>query len=473
MILLLLSLASAADLAAVDVAIAARDYDEAAAAVTAILDDPAAAEDHPAAWLRMGDLLYEHELPYAALLAWTETVREDLPEAAPRLDRILDVAEEVGDELVVSPHLTDPSPLKGPIRTRAAVFGARHLVRQDDMDGVLALLRGVTPDDPSYAAAQHLRGIALSNQGQAGDALAALLTAQAAATDPERHAVITLDLGRAYYAGDNFLKAIEHMGSVPRESTLWQEAQFERAWAHFAIDDHAGAYGVLMALDSPFFWDWYWAEADLLRAYALSQMCKFPAAREAIETFEARYTPMRAEIAASVDTMDARAAWSDVIGWQNGAPTVLPAAVYQRFRFEDRFQDARAAVAEADRELQQIAKRQGWATRAMPLLTARRDTVVTTEGARVLAAARRARTEIDAVLGDLPIVKLDMMELEAEIYSRAAATGELELGDRIGKLREVRARRGERAWPFDGEYWADEVGYYRLDVRSDCPEDQP
>ena len=63
-----------------------------------------------------------------------------------------------------------------------------------------------------------------------------------------------------------------------------------------------------------------------------------------------------------------------------------------------------------------------------------------------------------------------MLNLEAQMYERAAATGELDYGDKLGKLRDLRARQ-KRAWvwPFEGEYWEDELGYYRIDARPDCP----
>ncbi|MGA1670699.1 MAG: hypothetical protein ACO39F_07405, partial [Candidatus Nanopelagicaceae bacterium] len=40
-----------------------------------------------------------------------------------------------------------------------------------------------------------------------------------------------------------------------------------------------------------------WAESELLAAYALFYMCKFPAARERIETFEQRWKPVLEELA--------------------------------------------------------------------------------------------------------------------------------------------------------------------------------
>jgi hypothetical protein len=36
--------------------------------------------------------------------------------------------------------------------------------------------------------------------------------------------------------------------------------------------------------------------------------------------------------------------------------------------------------------------------------------------------------------------------------------------------RQVRARVTERLWDWEGEYWADEIGFYRVNTKPECPE---
>ncbi|MBW1877314.1 MAG: hypothetical protein JRJ84_03035 [Deltaproteobacteria bacterium] len=460
----------------VDLAIAARDYHGAGATLLAILDDPERSAEHPAAWARMGDLFAENDLPYAALLAYARAAQRDVEALGPRLDQAIDLAAQVGDEAILEPSLADlPDSLVPPLRTRAAMLGARHRIRTRDFEGALGLLQGVSTSSPWYARVQNLRGIAHSNLGNTGDALAALLTSEAAdpGEDPDFHAMVVLNTGRAYFAADNFLKAIEYFGSVPRESLSWQEAVFERAWGHFRIEDHAGAYAALTSLDNPFFSDWYWAEADLLRIYALFMMCKFGDASRGIDAFIAKYTPIQEQLQANLG-MRPEEAWEEAVAWMTGGTPRLPPAVLARFRWEERFSDARSAVAEAQREVQ-VSGKLGtpWSARAVPLLAERRDSLSLEEGQRVLDRAAEARTELAEFLEGIQLVKLDILQFETDLYTRAAATGQLEFGDRIGRLRALRKRKGERSWPFEGEYWADEIGYYRVEARSDCPEDQP
>jgi hypothetical protein len=44
----------------------------------------------------------------------------------------------------------------------------------------------------------------------------------------------------------------------------------------------------------------------------------------------------------------------------------------------------------------------------------------------------------------------------------------------MAKSREVVQRgksvkKNERLWPYEGELWADELGYYRIQAKPDCP----
>jgi hypothetical protein len=73
------------------------------------------------------------------------------------------------------------------------------------------------------------------------------------------------------------------------------------------------------------------------------------------------------------------------------------------------------------------------------------------------------------MLYNVDITKLDMMQYEADLYSQASNTGKLNFGDPIGKLRRMSKKRGVRVWPYEGEEWGDELGYYQYDARPDCP----
>ena len=72
------------------------------------------------------------------------------------------------------------------------------------------------------------------------------------------------------------------------------------------------------------------------------------------------------------------------------------------------------------------------------------------------------------MLNDIKITKLDIVELEKTMLERAAIRGKIEDAKRTAQ-RKKRKKRGFNEWPFEGEYWADELGYYRIETKSECP----
>ena len=87
--------------------------------------------------------------------------------------------------------------------------------------------------------------------------------------------IIILNVARSYFAMKNYPLAAEFFAKIPRDSIYWPEAQFERAWAHFYMQDMNGSLGLLFTLGTPYFTAEHYPEAQLLRVYSLFMLCKF------------------------------------------------------------------------------------------------------------------------------------------------------------------------------------------------------
>lgn len=455
--------------------------DEAPTGVDAWLEavsDPEQEAAHGAAWRSIAEQLEADDLPYAALLAWSRAVAADPQGLSDRIGPALELAERLHDEAALAAALGNDVGIEGldaETRSKVALVAARYHLRRDSLGTAAAILLMVDPGSEVYPDAEALRGVVLAAQGRPNDALAPLLTAQGAARQRGKgdrfDDVMELNVARAYYAAGNWGQAAAWFAKVDRDSEYWPDAQFERAWAHFRGDDVQGALGLLKNHDSPFFDGWYYPEADLLRAYSLFTLCKFPSASAEIDAFVTTWTPVKEALDGTLGALSDADAFAEARLLRDGKPTRLPAMMLRGFRTDDRFGDAVASVDAIDAELKTLAGRSGpLAEAARGWLTERRDARIAEEGGRVIGRARKAQAELADMLQGIEITRIDLLALETEMYERAAATGELQYGDRVGKLRDMRkAKRGHRVWPFQGEYWADELGWYVVDARPDCP----
>ena len=469
-----------ADFSAFDSAMRAGKRGEAADAVLKIVVDPERAALHAEAWSKLADILHGYEMDVAALYAWTRSIEADPSKATAFLSDAMDIADAIGDDGQIAPVLGKNLGVPGldaDTRSRMAYLAARWHLREGNYGTALGILAMVDKSAKVYPDAESLRGVVLAQQGRHQDALAPMLTAQAAARSSDRgdrfDNVIDLNVARAYFGASNFGQAVAYFKRVDRGSEYWPEANYERAWAHFRQNDMPATLALLLNHDSPFFDEWYFPEADLLRAYALFMMCKFTDASKEMDEFVAVYTPLKAELDGILGAMTPQDAFADTDAFVHGEASRLPKMVLRGYRNEDRFAEALKAVDQANDELARLPAVAGYefGVQATEWVTQRRDAIIATEGSRILSRAQASQDELAEMLDGIEITRLDLLNLEAQMYERAAVTGSLDYGDRIGKLRNLRKRkRGHWVWPYQGEFWGDELGWYVIDARPDCPE---
>jgi len=457
---------------AYDDAIARGDRQAAADALWAILDDPKASAQHAQAWAKLGTTLSELDFPYAALMAWSKAAELDATAVAGELPKAADAAVRVGDERKLSSSL--PKLPEGASSPVLALAVARYQFQEGHLAETLTALKQVDRESPQFGRAELLRGIVLAQQGKPVDAIAPMVIAQALiekSDDPIRFKdSIQLNLGRIYFAAENFPRALEAYAGVSRTSPYWPEAQFERAWAHYRLNDMAGTLGLPYDHETPFLQELYHPEAELLRTYALFTLCKFPAARESIEAFAEDYGPLRESLTTTFPALPPEAIYADVVAAAKGQPTALPIRFLRSFTTEDRLLDAVRASEAADGEIERLNRvNNRFAVAAVEQLRARKAEIAKTEGTRIQSTLERRRKDLNGFLDNVEITRLDMMQLEATLYERAAVTGDTGLGDKVGRLRKSKAQRNTQSWPFQGELWADELGYFKYELRSDCP----
>ena len=74
---------------------------------------------------------------------------------------------------------------------------------------------------------------------------------------------------------------------------------------------------------------------------------------------------------------------------------------------------------------------------------------------------------VEVLDGDKEIIRFEVTKGENEMLeARFDARGQLQ-GQRL--LRPPMPGSGYEYWPFDGEYWPDEIGYYEVTLKDACP----
>jgi len=149
----------------------------------------------------------------------------------------------------------------------------------------------------------------------------------------------------------------------------------------------------------------------------------------------------------------------------------VPAQMLVPYLTEARFLTAVSAVNKADEEISRLrnVSANPFSALVMEWVSSRRVQLIQSEGARIKSYLQSQANALTSMLSDTEIARLDILRLETQLYEQAASLGQMAEAARLAQ-RKLRVPRGQESWPFQGEYWADELGYYRVTAVPQCPE---
>lgn len=293
--------------------------------------------------------------------------------------------------------------------------------------------------------------------------------------DVERKERAILQLARLAYARGDDAAAEALYARVSRSAPEWLDALFESSWAHFRRGADEKALGNLLTLHAPFFQGRYFPESFVLKALLLYENCRYTDASRTLAQFEARYGPVNAALSALLSQVTTPQLGAELLeaGAQGIAQRVAePArAEVSRLLLAPQLVAQGRAASELAAELDSFDGRSpqfrssALARALLPELRAARLSMLDGAGRRVRARLVSARGELRELLGQSLRLSYEIAGREMELAREGAA----------GVARTPRAPRSlpqvdddEELWPFQGEYWRDELGSYQFTLGEHC-----
>jgi hypothetical protein len=334
------------------------------------------------------------------------------------------------------------------------------------------LLQGASTVDATYAQALYLRGL-LQQRKSPREALPVFREILALQGDRYRNLpglkeLAHLALGRSLYAVQRFAEASGEYAQLPRFSRHWDEALFEGAYADLLNDDPGSALGKLHSLHSPHLSDEFAPESLNLTAVIYHQRCLYPQVRAVIADFNRDYVPMKDQLKTIIASNSSADAY-----WQMLQPgdARLPPAVQHHLRKNERVSSMVSYIARLDAEAAQVKGNEELAR--SPLGPDLLDLI----GKQKALMSQVAGKFIQGRLADMAHL-IEVLDGDKEIVGFETAKGEKEMLESNLDVKQRLAvqslsrppmpRSGHEYWPFDGEYWPDEIGYYRYTIKDAC-----
>lgn len=397
-----------------------------------------------------------------------------------------------------------PPPPPAPEKQKHAFDGPQSA--DDALKLSLENLGRVKPDFSLYGQALYIKGLVYFAQGQFDPAVKAFrevvrMTNPRGGTvkNEKLREMAFFSLARIHYQFEQFRYAIFYYNRIQRDSEQWLEALFESSWAHFRLAEYEKALGNLVTLQSPFFQDEYYPEAAILKAITFYENCRFPEARAFLGEFEQSYGGVLEELDRLIGEGGGLKT-ADASGARPGKPKsptqlfdeltelerkvsagrddanrsfALTARLLRLALSDKRVKGYREAIDEVDEELGRLQNLEapfaGGPTHGeiMVSVAKRREELVALAGTLLrdkLLAEKQFLTDLNSKLVRIQfeITKGEKETLEAKIAGQSQSTG---TQDYVF----LTAVDDERLyWPFEGEYWRDELGTYQYTLTRGC-----
>jgi tetratricopeptide (TPR) repeat protein len=336
------------------------------------------------------------------------------------------------------------------------------------------------------ARARFIQGLVQYAEGEAQGALESFKEVvrltnprRAVVLDPRIRELAFEQLARLHYEHRQNRYAIFYYQKMPWGGPRWLEGLWESSWAYYRIGDHEKALGNLVTLHSPYFTDEYFPESHVLKAIIYYENCRYPEARGILQEFGAVHEPVLVELQRLAgQSGPPEAAWERLEALRRGPAATQPALrKVLRAAMTDRNVERLAALVrevEEEREVKLPRTRDAFRGSALARdlgarLDAERKRLAAEAGARARQKLEYERDALRDLLQQSLRIKIEVSRKEREALEAALASG--------GTAEVTRPYRFSAAvsdehifWPYEGEFWRDELGTYAYTLTKGCRE---
>jgi tetratricopeptide (TPR) repeat protein len=363
----------------------------------------------------------------------------------------------------------------------------RKLFEKDELTGASEFFGQVSSKSDEYMRAKYYEGIINQQRGKLKSAVQSfreVMTAQPPIVGDAYQAqqiedmkdLSLMNVARIYYNLQRFDNAENYYAQVDRDSTYWAESLFERAWTSFMRSDLNLALGLLLTVDSPYFADSEFVpEVTYLRGLTFFNLCEYDDVEATLKIFKERYQPMKDEVTSFVGQYrEQKDLWDqayDQYFENKHDQSALQQSLFARVL---RNRDLGAMVRHLDmmdKEVELInAQKAQWKDNLGQELikTIEEDRVRYKKkaGAELLKEMIKIEDMLSSLLTQGDIVEFEVTDAQRADYEFKAQTQDLTAGEE--RKIDFATSRDIIYWPFNGEFWRDELGYYRYTEHGSC-----
>ncbi len=373
------------------------------------------------------------------------------------------------------------------LKNEIALTVGQFWYTQDDLDTALLSLAMVDAQNEGFFfRAKYLQGAIYARKNKAKDSLDAFKdilryerdSGSRSAIMKEFDARAVMAIARIFYSTRNFDTALKYYAQIEKYSSHWLQALFEKSWAYFRADNVERAMGNLHTLNSPYFEEQYFPESRVLQAVTLFTNCRYEDAIVVVDQFVREYDDLRKELNSQMAQNEDPADfyyWLAALSVKGKGFSKKLKRIFNMALADKKLYRLFSFIVALDREeallenMRQAAVQKDLADRLLGELVTYRELAIGETGEQARSRLDQKRRELQRLISQAMKVKFEALNALKEIIegTRGAAKQTAEATPWALKHDDEHL-----AWPFEGEYWKDELDSYLFRVENICPEAQ-
>ncbi len=407
--------------------------------------------------------------------------------ALPKLVAIAQINGNDVELLRIVEHIP-PEQFPRQAKNHLSYLMGRRLYEQGELSEALRYFQSVSPRSELYMRSKYYEGVIHNERSKYKSAVKAFRDVYQAEV-PEVDArtgeelkdlqdLALVNIARIYYALERFENADNYYSLVDRDSLYWPQSLFERSWATFMQNDLNLTLGLLLTVRTPHYDDHeYLPEATVLRALTFFSLCEYDEVERILLDFEATQRPMRDEIRsflAEYSSEDGRAladqAFEHYFENEHPESTLDQSFFLKILRNRDVAGVVRhLAMMDAEEDMIDAQKsiwRDSVGAAIKEMMEQDRQRYKRRAGLSMLREMSRQYDYIGELIGQSEIIRFEVIDAQRIDYSYRATNPLVESED--DRTIDFATSRDVIYWPFNGEFWEDELGYYRYTEHTQC-----
>ncbi|NOK38494.1 hypothetical protein D7W79_39800 [Corallococcus exercitus] len=309
-------------------------------------------------------------------------------------------------------------------------------------------------------------------------------TGEQAKLDKSLRELAFMQLARTHYGMQQNRFSIFYLNKVERGNTQWLEALFESSWANYRIGQYEQALGNLITLSSPFFREEYFPEALILKAVIYYENCRYRESNLILQDFERTYLPVHDELDALVKKNMEASEYYTVLadvqkknkdGLEKNGTDVLLERILRLALTDQDLKKTNDSILELEGEMDLFSNK-GDTFKYSELTKQLLEELKVQRTSLISKAGIMAKGKLESELGALKLLLANGLRIKFETTTKEKEFLEeqLKAGGRTAIVKKykysVAVADDQLYWPYEGEYWRDELGTYQYTMTKGCIE---